>query len=87
MLDVRRVREDPELFRTALGRRGLAEKVDEIFEPFYMTKLTGMGMGLSIARTIVEAHEGQISAENLAGQGALFRIRLPLVRSSALAAS
>jgi signal transduction histidine kinase len=61
----------------------LAGKLDEVFEPFYTTKPNGMGMGLSIARTIVEAHEGRISAENHTHQGALFRIRLPLARSSA----
>jgi signal transduction histidine kinase len=38
-----------------------------------------MGMGLSIARTIVEAHNGQIWAENRDHGGATFRIRLPLV--------
>ncbi|WFU18526.1 ATP-binding protein [Bradyrhizobium sp. CB3481] len=65
---------------------GLLAGSDEIFEPFYTTKPSGMGMGLSIARTIVEAHEGEISAENRAGRGTVFRIRLPLA-SSALAVS
>lgn len=65
----------------------LAGKLQEVFEPFYTSKSGGMGMGLSIARTIVEAHNGTISAENRAGQGAVFRIRLPLAQASALAAS
>ena len=65
----------------------LAGKLDEVFEPFYTTKPHGMGMGLSIARTIIEAHDGQISAENRAGEGALFRITLPLARSAASAAA
>ncbi|MET0677157.1 MAG: ATP-binding protein [Bradyrhizobium sp.] len=55
-------------------------KVSEVFEPFFTTKQKGMGMGLSIARTILEAHDGRISAENRAGRGVVFRIRMPLVR-------
>jgi signal transduction histidine kinase len=54
------------------------EKLKEVFEPFFTSKADGMGMGLSIARTIVEAHNGQIWAINRDHGGASFRIRLPL---------
>jgi signal transduction histidine kinase len=55
------------------------DKLKEVFEPFFSSKAGGMGMGLSIARTIVEAHSGSISANNRDHGGATFRIRLPLV--------
>ena len=54
------------------------EKLKNIFEPFFTSKADGMGMGLSIARAIIEAHHGQISAKNRDHGGASFRIRLPL---------
>jgi signal transduction histidine kinase len=53
------------------------DKIKEVFEPFFTSKAEGMGMGLSIARTITEAHNGRIWAENEPG-GATFRIKLPL---------
>jgi signal transduction histidine kinase len=56
------------------------DKLKEVFEPFFSTKPQGMGMGLSIARTIVEAHGGQIVAENQASGGAVFRVTLPLAK-------
>jgi signal transduction histidine kinase len=58
-----------------------AEKLGEVFEPFYTTKPNGMGMGLSIARTIIEAHGGEISVRNESVHGACFRITLPLART------
>ena len=55
-------------------------KLNEVFEPFFTSKPEGMGMGLSIARTIIEAHHGLIWATNRDHGGASFRIRLPLVQ-------
>ena len=56
------------------------DRLTEVFEPFVTNKPKGMGMGLSIARTIVEAHDGQIYASNEPGWGAVFRIKLPISR-------
>ena len=56
-----------------------AERSKEIFDLFFTTKEQGMGIGLSIARTIVEAHKGRIWAENQPEGGAIFRVSLPLL--------
>jgi len=58
-----------------------AEKLNEIFDPFFTTKKQGMGIGLSISRTIVQAHKGRIWAENQREGGAVFRLSLPLALS------
>ena len=60
---------------------GISEdRLKEVFEPFFTSKAEGMGMGLSIARTIVEAHNGLIWVINRDHGGASFRIKLPLVQ-------
>ena len=59
------------------------DKLKKVFEPFFTSKAEGMGMGLSIARTIIEAHHGLIWAKNRDHGGASFRIRLPLCNDGA----
>jgi signal transduction histidine kinase len=54
------------------------EKLAQVFDPFFTTKDQGMGIGLSIARTIILAHKGRIWAENQSGGGAAFHFVLPL---------
>ena len=51
--------------------------VDQLFEPFFSTKAEGTGMGLAIARTIIEAHGGTLSGKNCDDGGAIFTVCLP----------
>jgi signal transduction histidine kinase len=49
----------------------------KLFDSFFSTKAAGIGLGLSIVRTLVESHGGRVWAENRAGGGAVFRVELP----------
>jgi C4-dicarboxylate-specific signal transduction histidine kinase len=53
------------------------ERADQVFAPFYTTKKTGIGMGLSICRSIITAHGGRLWAEANRPRGAVFQFTLP----------
>src|SRR6266576_2236866 len=59
---------------------GILEKnMQQVFERFFTTKKEGMGLGLSVCRTIIDAHRGKIWATNNAGCGGMFHFSLPVV--------
>jgi C4-dicarboxylate-specific signal transduction histidine kinase len=59
-----------------------SEMMARLFEPFFTTRSQGIGMGLSISRSIVEAHGGKLTAESSEGQGSVFRFNVPRAAGS-----
>ena len=58
------------------------EMIDRIFEPFFTTKPNGIGLGLSISRSIIEAHEGRLWVSPNPSGGAIFQFTLPIARGN-----
>jgi len=74
------------IIEVAVGDSGHGIPVNmlpNVFNPFFSTKPNGMGMGLPISRTIIEAHGGQLWAENNHAQGATLRFTLPIAEEAA----
>jgi signal transduction histidine kinase len=78
----KRDREDTVLVQIQDSGVGLKDP-DTVFDPFFTTKENGMGMGLAICRSIVQAHNGRLWAASGEGPGATFYFTLPLQLSSA----
>jgi len=71
--------------RVAVSDCGLGiapDKLEQVFEPFFTTKTQGLGLGLSVCRTIISAHGGKLWAANGAERGAVFNFTLPALAES-----
>ncbi|QEL26927.1 PAS domain S-box protein (plasmid) [Bosea sp. F3-2] len=83
LLSVGATRPTTESLVVTIGDSGpgiAAGDIERLFSPFFTTKKEGMGMGLAICRTTTEAHGGTLSVESVPGNGATFRLTLPVLQ-------
>ena len=79
-LSVRTARENGVGVRVSVGDRGCGipqEKLARVFDPFFTTKRQGMGLGLAVCRSIIEAHSGRLWVESEPGAGSTFHFTIP----------
>jgi two-component system sensor histidine kinase FlrB len=57
-----------------------SENIEKIFEPFYTSNSKGTGLGLAVVKSVVEAHQGEVSYLSQPGEGAHFCLKLPLLK-------
>jgi signal transduction histidine kinase len=77
--------QEPDQLVVAVRDSGIGiapEKLSQVFDTFFTTKADGMGMGLSICRSIIEAHGGQVWASSNDGPGVTFQFTLPSIQPS-----
>ena len=88
LLTVQTIRDGKDSVQVAVkdcGRGISAEQMPHLFESFFTTKVDGMGLGLSISRSIIQAHQGRIWAENSKAGGAVLRFTLRAATNGSIA--
>jgi C4-dicarboxylate-specific signal transduction histidine kinase len=86
-LTIRTQMEHGDVARVSICDTGIgvsAENIGRLFEPFFTTRSDGIGMGLPISRSIIEAHGGRLWAESTVGQGSIFHFTLPNGKGAAI---
>jgi two-component system sensor kinase FixL len=78
LITTRRLGDKVEIAVADTGQGIPAELADRLFQPFVTTKKSGLGLGLSICREIVKAHEGELTVAPRSSGGAVFRVVLPI---------
>jgi len=82
-------REEPDHVRLAVRDAGVGlepRNAEKVFDAFFTTKTAGMGIGLSVSRSIIERHQGRLWAEPNDGPGATFSFSIPLVPAGVMSA-
>jgi signal transduction histidine kinase len=80
LLHIRTAREDKDAVRVSVQDTGVGfepQSADRLFEAFYTTKSSGMGIGLSVSRSIIENHQGRLWGASNEGAGATFSFYIP----------